>query len=311
MIIRAKPFVKWAGGKSQLIEQIEQTLSKSFHKNKEFTYVEPFVGGGAVLFWILQNYPNISSAIINDINSDLTTAYTVIKEKPLELIKYLKTIEMEYLLLNDYERKEYYLLKRERFNTKALNIIENTALFIFLNRTCFNGLYRVNRKGLFNVPFGSYKNPKICDEKTIHADSLLLQKVDILTGDFEETLEHTKNYCFFYFDPPYKPINETSSFVSYAKENFNDFEQIRLANFCKKINNLKHSFILSNSDVKGLNPENDFFDVLYSDFTIKRVFATRFINADSSKRGKLTEILVTNLQLNQENKDGNESNYVI
>ncbi len=294
MIFKAKPFIKWVGGKTQLIESIEKALPENFATLNNVTYIEPFVGGGAVLFWILQQYPNITKAIINDINPDLTTAYKTIKDTPFELVEFLQTIQDEYLPLKEEKRKEYYLNKRERFNTKKLDSVENTALFIFLNRTCFNGLYRVNSKGLFNVPFGQYANPKICDKQTIFADSEILQKVEILTGDFEETLKFASINSFFYFDPPYKPLSETSSFNSYTKESFNDFEQIRLSDFCKKVDLLGHNFILSNSDVKGKNPNDDFFDNLYEQFTIKRVFATRMVNANAEKRGKLTELLITN-----------------
>lgn len=294
MVIKAKPFVKWVGGKTQLIKSIEDYLPKNFHKRKNITYIEPFVGGGAILFWILQQYPNIEKAVINDINPDLTKAYLTIKEKPSELVEELMNIQNEYLPLNEEERKEYYLDKRERFNIKELNEVENTSLFIFLNRTCFNGLYRVNSKGKFNVPFGRYANPKICDSETIFADSRLLQKVEILTGDFEKTLQYAEKNSFFYFDPPYKPLSETSSFNSYAKEDFNDNEQVRLGNFCKKIDLLGHEFILSNSDLKGKNPDDEFFDDLYQQFKIRRVFATRMVNANAEKRGKLTELLITN-----------------
>lgn len=295
MTIKAKPFIKWVGGKTQLIESIEKALPENFSDLKNITYIEPFVGGGAILFWILQQYPNITKAVINDINPDLTTAYETIKETPSELYKILQIIQDEYLPLDEEKRKEYYLNKRERFNTKSLDSVENTALFIFLNRTCFNGLYRVNSKGLFNVPFGRYANPKICDKQTIFADSEILQKVEILTGDFEQTLSYASNNSFFYFDPPYKPLSETSSFNSYAKENFNDREQIRLGNFCKKIDLLGHNFILSNSDVKGKNPNDDFFDDLYSQFNINRVYATRMVNSNAGKRGKLTELLINNI----------------
>jgi len=291
---KAKPFIKWVGGKTQLIESIEKTLPENFARLNDVTYIEPFVGGGAVLFWILQQYPNISSAIINDINPDLTTAYKAIKENPAELVKCLQIIQDEYLALDEDKRRDYYLIKRERFNTKALDSIENSALFIFLNRTCFNGLYRVNSKGLFNVPFGRYVNPKICDEQTIFADNELLQRVEILTGDFEETLKYSTNNSLFYFDPPYKPLSDTSSFNSYSKEDFDDFEQLRLSNFCKEVDRLGHAFILSNSDVKGKNPNDDFFDDLYRQFTIKRVYATRMVNANAEKRGKLTELLISN-----------------
>lgn len=172
-------------------------------------------------------------------------------------------------------------------------------MFIFLNRTCFNGLYRVNAKSLFNVSFGQYVNPKICDEQTIFADSKLLQKVEILTGDFEDTLRYASDNSFFYFDPPYKPLSQTSSFNSYAEEGFGDNEQIRLSDFCKKIDLLGYRFILSNSDVKGENPDDDFFDKLYKQFIVQRVYATRMINANAAKRGKLTELLITNQPLEE------------
>lgn len=294
MTQKAKPFIKWVGGKTQLIETIQKLLPEDFRNQNNITYIEPFVGGGAVLFWILQKYPNIKKAVINDINPDLTTAYKTIKTNPKGLIKALRSIQNEYLPLTEDDRKTYYLSKRERFNTKSLEPVENTALFIFLNRTCFNGLYRVNSKGLFNVPFGKYVNPTICDEQTILADSELLQKVEILTGDFEATLKHAGENSIFYFDPPYKPLSETSSFNSYSKEDFNDNEQIRLGRFCQRIDLLGHRFILSNSDVKGKNPHDNFFDDLYNEFEINRVYATRMVNANADKRGKLTELLITN-----------------
>jgi len=294
MTTKAKPFIKWVGGKTQLIESIHKILPKNFASLKNVTYIEPFVGGGAVLFWILKQYPNIANAVINDINPDLTTAYKTIKKTPSELVKFLQMIQEEYLPLDEKKRKEYFLNKRDRFNTKTLDPVENTALFVFLNRTCFNGLYRVNSKGLFNVPFGRYTYPKICDSQTIFADSEVLQKVKILTGDFEETLKYATPNSLFYFDPPYKPLSETSSFNSYAKEKFNDNEQIRLGHFCKKIDLLGHHFILSNSDVKGENLNDEFFDDLYEQFNIERVLATRMVNANAEKRGKLTELLITN-----------------
>ncbi|MDK2842091.1 MAG: adenine methylase [Anaerophaga sp.] len=294
MKIKAKPFVKWVGGKTQLIDSIKVTIPQNLNQQKDLTYIEPFVGGGAILFWILQEYPNITKAVINDLNPDLTRAYRTIKESPDVLINVLKNIQNEYLPLNEEKRKDFFLEKRALFNTKSLNDIENTSLFIFLNRTCFNGLYRVNRKGLFNVPFGRYANPNICDEQTIIADSKLLQKVEILTGDFEDTLPYATQNTLFYFDPPYKPLSETSSFNSYSRQAFNDKEQIRLAEFCKKVDMLGYDFILSNSDVKGKDPNDNFFDDLYKNFHLKRVFASRMVNSNPAKRGKLTELLITN-----------------
>ena len=293
--MRAKPFLKWAGGKTQLIEQIKEQLPNNIITNR-FTYIEPFVGSGAVLFWILEQYPNMERAIINDINQDLTNSYLTIKHNVQELIQILKQWEVEYHnIAEDQEvKKEYYYEKRALFNTRNSDQTTQSALFIFLNRTCFNGLYRVNRKNEFNVPIGSYKTPQICNEENLLAVSKVLQKVEILNGDFAETLNYADNNSFFYFDPPYKPLNETSSFNSYAKDDFNDAEQIRLKEFCEILDNQNHQWILSNSDVKGKDANNNFFDDLYASFNILRVNARRSINANPSKRGQLTELLITN-----------------
>ncbi len=291
----AKPFVKWAGGKSQLLTEINNALPASIKKT-EFTYIEPFIGGGAVLFWILQKYPNIKKAVINDINSDLINAYKTIKDNVEGLILILEKWEKEYHLLVEKPdvKKNYYYSKRNLFNSRKSDKNTQSALFIFLNRTCFNGLYRVNKKNEFNVPIGSYKKPMICDKDNLRVVSHLLQKVIILNGDFEQTLKYAENTTLFYFDPPYKPLSETSSFNSYAKDEFDDKEQIRLARFCKKIDLLGYNWILSNSDVKGKNPNDNFFDDLYSQFNIRRVLARRNINSNPYKRGKLTELLITN-----------------
>lgn len=291
----AKPFVKWVGGKTQLIENIERILPSDFSQKKDIIYVEPFVGGGAVLFWILQQYPNIQKAVINDINPHLIATYKAVKEHPQELISLLKMFQDAYLSLGEENRRSYYLNKRDVYNFSDLSEIETAALFIFLNRTCFNGLYRVNSKGKFNVPPGKYSNPKICDEDTIWADSRLLQKVVILCGDFEETVVYASPNTLFYFDPPYKPLSKTSSFNSYAKEEFDDKEQIRLCNFCHKIAEYKAHFILSNSDVKGKGEKDSFFDEIYKNYNIQRVMATRMVNANPEKRGKLSELMISNI----------------
>ncbi|MFI3295997.1 MAG: DNA adenine methylase [bacterium] len=294
-----KPFVKWVGGKTQLIKTIAKFLPKDFAELEDVTYVEPFVGGGAMLFWMLHNYQNISRAVINDINPVLTNAYSVVKEKPLLLIEFLLQIEELYFSLeNEGERKNYFLLQREKFNHYSLDSVQQAGLFIFLNRTCFNGLYRVNKRGFFNVPFGKYSKPKICDTQTILADSEALQKVEILTGDFSKTIDYATKETLFYFDPPYKPISKTSSFTTYTKEDFDDLDQLRLGEFCKNISELGHRFLLSNSDVKNVNPIDNFFDDLYKMFDIERVTASRMINSNASNRGKIAEILVSNTQKN-------------
>ena len=195
----AKPFIKWVGGKTQLLDDIKKSLPKDLDKREGLTYVEPFVGGGAVLFWILQEYPNITRAVINDINAELICTYRVIKNDVDSLIAELSRLQAEYLPLSAEDRKEYYLAQRALFNTKNTTDVQTAALFIFLNRTCFNGLYRVNSKGEFNVPHGKYSNPRICDEATLKADSVLLQKVEILCGDFAQTGEYAGQNVLYYF----------------------------------------------------------------------------------------------------------------
>jgi len=195
---------------------------------------------------------------------------------------------------NEDNKKVYYYKKRDLYNTRKEEQSGQAALFIFMNRTCFNGLYRVNKNNLYNVPMGGYKKPTICDTHNILAVSKALQKVEILSGDFEQTLDLANPKSLFYFAPPYKPLRETSSFTSYSKDEFNDHDQIRLRDFCTKLDFLNHSWILSNSDVKEGNINNNFFDDLYSNFLIIRVDARRSINSNPEKRGNLKELLITN-----------------
>ena len=253
-----------------------------------------------MLFFMLQHFPNIKHVVINDINSNLTKAYQTIKENPDELVEMLKSVEEEYFSIDSEEaRKKYYLQMRGRFNEERLDRVPNTTLLLFLNRTCFNGLYRENSKGKFNVPFGRYSNPMICNEDLIFADSELLNRfdVEIMNGDFEKTsLKIDANRLnFFYFDPPYRPISTTSSFNTYVKETFGDDEQRRLANYCRQIAEKENClWMLSNSDCSAKNLEDTFFETIYNDFYINRVFASRSINANPTKRGKLTELLICN-----------------
>ena len=291
----AKPFVKWVGGKTQLLDDIKKFLPSDLSQRNDVTYIEPFVGGGAVLFWILQEYPNITRAIINDINAELICTYRVIKYDVENLIFELNRLQNEYLPLNEVDRKEYFLAQRERFNERDTSEVETAALFIFLNRTCFNGLYRVNSKGKFNVPHGRYANPKICDEETLRADSAVLQRVEILCGDFAQTGKYAHDNVLFYFDPPYRPLTDTSAFTSYAKEGFDDAEQIRLRDFCALIAKQKSLFVASNSDPLNVDNEDDFFDHLYKMFSIKRVFAARMINSKGNGRGAISEIMISNV----------------
>jgi DNA adenine methylase len=296
-VLRAKPFLKWAGGKGQLIPVIEAALPGKLYTIKNLTYAEPFIGSGAMLFWFLQYFPNIKKAVINDINIDLVKAYITIKKEPSLLIEKLYAIKKKYSVIKtEDERKLFYLEKREKFNTRSSDDIDNTALLIFLNKTCFNGLYRVNSKNKFNVPFGRYENPKISDPENIISSSKVLQKVKILHGDYTETLKHISGKSFFYFDPPYKPISKTSSFNTYAKDSFDDNEQKRLKKFCDMLTEKNILWLLSNSDTKNNNPDNHFFDELYKggSIFIDRVKARRSINSNALKRGEIFELLISN-----------------
>ena len=291
----AKPFIKWVGGKGQLIEQLEAKLPADFDNWDNATYIEPFIGGGAMLFYMLQQHPNIKRAVINDINPDLITCYRTVRDNVELLIPALRDIQAEYHALSDMEAKrEMFMAVRQRYNEKNLDPIENTVKFFFLNRTCFNGLYRVNKRGLFNVPWGKYMQPQICDENTLRTDSELLKRVEILEGDFEDTLPYAQGNTLFYFDPPYRPLSDTSSFNDYTKDAFNDESQVRLKEFCDQVDVDGHSFMLSNSDCKGKNEADNFFEVLYAKYSIDRVMASRNVNANGAKRGKISELLIRN-----------------
>lgn len=291
-----KPFLKWAGGKSQLLKEIEQYYP--FSDGFITKYAEPFVGGGAVLFDILSKY-DLQEVYISDINSELINTYRVICDNVDALIEMLYTMQNDFIPLDTDNRKTYYLKKRERFNDLKVNIkesisIEKAALMIFLNKTCFNGLYRVNKKGLFNVPMGSYKNPMICDENNLRAVSGKLQKVTIVCGDYREASDFIDKNTFVYFDPPYRPISDTASFTAYTANLFDDNAQIELAKFVDLINNRGAKIVVSNSDPKNSNIEDDFFDNIYSFYNIKRVNATRMINCNSEARGKIKELIISN-----------------
>lgn len=290
----ARPFVKWAGGKTQLLDEIQKSLPADI-ANRPRVYIEPFVGGGAVLFWILQAYPNIERAVIGDINKELVGAYRTIKEQPEELIAFLGNIQSEYLALDTDGRTDYFLRQRALFNTKKTEPLETTSLFIFLNKTCYNGLYRVNSKGGFNVPHGRYANPRILDADNLRAVSAVLQRVDILDGDFEQIALRAgaNGASLYYLDPPYKPLTSSASFTSYAAGGFDDAAQIRLSNFCRRIDAEGAQFVASNSDPQGA--EKMFFDRLYQGFLIRRVHATRAVNSNPNGRGGVSEIIISNV----------------
>lgn len=293
--LNAKPFLKWAGGKTQLLPEIRKYYPFEKYKNIN-KYCEPFLGGGAVLFDILNNF-DLKEILVNDLNSELINTYTVIRDYPNNLVELLYLYQNDYWNMNDESRKKYYNLKRDEYNKMKLsenNKITKASLTIFLNRTCFNGLYRVNRKGEFNVPIGSYKKPLICDSENLFAVSNKIQDVKFINDTFDSVDSFIDNNTFVYFDPPYRPLNMTSSFKSYSKSDFNDESQIELANFYKSLNDKGSKLLLSNSDPKNEDINDDFFDDLYSEFNIKRVVANRMINSNKTKRGPITEILVSN-----------------
>ena len=293
---KVKPFLKWAGGKGQLLSKIEKYYP--FEDEEITKYAEPFVGGGAVLFDILSKYA-LEAVYISDINAELINTYRIIRDDIDELIDMLMVMQNEFVPMNTDDRKAYYLEKRERFNDLKVNENENisikkAALMIFLNKTCFNGLFRVNKKGLFNVPMGAYKNPIICDEKNLRAVCEKLQNVTIVCGDYRESAAFIDDSTFVYFDPPYRPITVTASFTAYTENLFCDEEQIELAKFVDDMNKKGAKIVVSNSDPKNSNTEDDFFDNIYSSYKIKRVEATRMINCNSEARGKIKELLISN-----------------
>ena len=294
-VIALKPFVKWVGGKSQLINELEKMLPAD--GEKVFTkYCEPMVGGGALFFNILSKY-DIEQFYISDINAELINAYQVIKSDVDSLIEKLQEMQMMFYPMNENGRKFYYYSIRDKFNKLQLHettIIEKAAYFIFLNKTCFNGLYRVNRKGQFNVPMGAYKNPMICDEENLRNINKVLQNVTIVCGDYSLSQQFIDKDTFVYLDPPYRPLSETSAFTSYNSDTFDDNEQIRLAKFIDEVNASGAKIVLSNSDPKNVNPEDTFFDELYKAYQIKRVSATRMINSKADNRGKINELLICN-----------------
>ena len=293
--VELKPFVKWVGGKGQLIEEIEKMLPSDGEKVLT-KYAEPMVGGGALLFNVLSRY-QFDELYISDINPELINAYIAIKQNVEALIKRLNEMQMTFLPLDENGRKYYYYNVRDKFNTVKLSdstSAEKAAYFIFLNKTCFNGLYRVNRKGLFNVPMGSYKNPTICDADNLRNIHEALQNVTIVCGDYSQSQSFIDSETFVYLDPPYRPISETSAFTSYNSDAFDDNEQIRLAKFIDEINAAGAKIVLSNSDPKNVNEEDNFFDNLYKNYKINRVEASRAINSKGDKRGKINELLICN-----------------
>lgn len=289
-----RPFVKWAGGKGQLLSEIRKYYPFGSFVQK---YIEPFVGGGAVFFDIVAKY-DLKEIHIADINKDLINAYRVVRDAPAALISELRKMHMDFLSLDESRRKKYYNDVRSRYNSQkfynGMAETEHAALFIFLNKTCFNGLYRINKNGDFNVPMGRYKNPLVCDENNIKLVSKKLKGVKITCGDYRDVVDFIDKYTFVYLDPPYRPISKTSNFTAYTAETFGDDEQIKLAEFVGIVSERGGRFLLSNSDPQNENSSDDFFERLYGNYKIRKVDAARMINSNGNRRGKIKELFISN-----------------
>lgn len=293
-----KPFLKWAGGKRQLLETIGAAYPPGLGRQLN-RYAEPFVGGGAVLIDVLARY-NLTEAYISDTNQELINTYLAVKDRVEDLIACLTLLQEEFLPMGTTERKRYYYQERSEFNAISLGVSDeaNTrkaALFIFLNRTCFNGLYRVNRKGEFNVPMGAYKNPRICDARNLRAVASALQGVTIVCGNYTLSEDFVDATTFVYMDPPYRPLTKTANFTAYTEDSFDDDCQVALAHYVDWLTDEKHALVLaSNSDPKNSDPYDEFFDKLYKRHNIRRVSATRLINRNADSRGTISELLISN-----------------
>ena len=302
-----KPFLKWAGGKTQLLEEIEKRLPKEILKNKKIeSYHEPFIGGGSVFIYLKNNY-NIENSIISDINPELILTYKIIQKHPKKLIKYLKDMKKEYLKLNEEKQNEYYLSVRHSFNKNVGKInydktndkqVKRASQLIFMNKTCFNGIFRLNSEGKFNVPMGKYKNPQIYDEDNIiEVSRLLNDNVLIKTQDYLDSEKDIEKNSFVYLDPPYRPLTKTSSFTNYYKTTFDDEDQKTLCEYIQRLTNKNVKVMLSNSDPTNTDEEDDFFEKLYSKQRIDKVKARRNINSNGKKRNKINELIITNYLL--------------
>ena len=299
----ARPFLKWAGGKTQLLDQFSNHFPLELVAGNITRYVEPFLGGGALFLDLVGRF-SIEEAYLWDINAELVLAYRVVQREPQALIDYLLVHERDYLSLADDGREAYFYSIRDAYNDQRYKIdynhfsdewVRRAGYMLFLNKTCFNGLYRVNRKAAFNVPFGRYKRPAILDQENILRVSQSLQIAQIRVGSFEECQPYVNKHTFVYFDPPYRPISATSNFTSYSKDKFDDDDQRRLGAFFSSLHDGNGAkLMLSNSDPKNYDEQDTFFDELYGTYNIHRVQANRMINSNAAKRGKITELLVTN-----------------
>ncbi len=297
--VGARPFLKWAGGKGQLLDKFQGLYPNQLKQKKIKTFYEPFLGSGAVFFDVAQRY-DIEAAYLYDINHELVLTYKAIQKDVAKLLDFLFQYHKDYTRLGKKHRQEFFYDQRTNYNLHRFNTdnaeqwFPRAAQLIFLNKTCFNGLYRVNSKGEFNSPPGDYDNPTICDEQNLLAVHQVLQMAEIKNADFKEIATDLKAMSFVYFDPPYRPISKTSGFKAYSKQAFADKEQIQLAELFRQLDKKGTLVMLSNSDPKNHDPSDNFFDDIYRGYHITRVPARRMINADPTKRGTINEIVVTN-----------------
>ncbi len=306
----ARPFLKWAGGKGQLLDRFAQYFPKALADGSIDNYIEPFLGGGAVFFHVMQNFP-VKSAYLMDVNPELVLAYQVVRQDVEKLIIQMGQMEKAYLRLGESARKVRFLKVRSDFNQALPSMdfkkytttwVERTAQILFLNKTCFNGLFRVNSKGVFNVPFGSYIKPTILNADNLRKASFLLAKADIRQGDFRELLTKKttiKTKSFIYYDPPYRPLSATASFTSYSQGGFGDSDQKQLAQMFQALDRRGVYQMLSNSDPKNTDPQDNFFEEQYSKYLDRmfRIPASRSINANAASRGRINEIVITSYKV--------------
>jgi DNA adenine methylase len=314
IMTRARPFIKWVGGKSQLLEQFENFYPDELRKGIIKNYVEPFLGGGALFFALSQRY-KIENAYLSDLNKDLILTYQVIQQRPNDLLDFLEQYQKDYDQTEPEKRKDLFLTVRRHFNLQRFEInykklsdnwIPRAAQLIFLNKTCFNGLFRLNSRGEFNVPYGKYKTAVIFDEPNILAVSKVLQRAEIQQADYTGCFDKVNENTFVYLDPPYRPISQTASFTTYTDAGFDDKEQLQLAQFFRKLDRETGAkLMLSNSDPKNENPKDDFFEKAYSGYNIFRVSASRAVNCNGERRGKINELLVINYQCEQQTLEVN------
>ncbi len=298
-----RPFIKWAGGKRVLLGQFERFYPKELLQGELTRYYEPFLGGGA-LFFHLAERGLLRSAYLSDLNVDLILTYRVVKEHVEELIRWLHSKANHHHSLSTEKQKEHYLSVRKQFNEEAglfsptrefeEGWIRRAGQFIFLNKTCYGGMFRVNLKGEFNVPFGKHKRPQILDEQNLRKNAELLQIAQLSVRDFSTIEEEIDENCFVYFDPPYRPLSDTAQFTTYQLKGFGDEEQKRLALLFQTLDHRGAKIMLSNSDASNSEKEDFFFQKLYGDFYIHRVSAPRKINSNFGKRGRKSELLITN-----------------